>query len=222
VNDSWWVSDLTLHNPYREPVAVSLRYVAGDIRLDRNLTLAPRQSMQFPDVVRTFFHAPPSLGTLWVGHRSATKPVAVVKTYDIAHQGSASVETPLAQEHSATANSDNPELTIVGIPAVRTPGRRVNVGVVNTGLIPGTFRITARTRTGAQLGKPVESGIPEGEVWLVPDLERLIGVTIDENTTLRLTAIAGTGVGFATVVEVNGDNEFIPAVPSQQQPEEKP
>jgi hypothetical protein len=29
--------------------------------------------------------------------------------------------------------------------------------------------------------------------------------------------IAGTGVGFATVVEPEGDSEFIPAIPAQQQ-----
>ena len=220
VNDSWWVSDLTLHNPYREAMDVTLRYVSGEVRLDRQLTLAPRQTIQWPDVVRTFFQAPASVGTLWVGHRAASVPVAVVKTYDIAHQGSASVETPLTERDSATANSDNGELTIVGLPPIRTPGRRVNVGVVNIGLIPATFRITARTRTGRQLGKPVESGISEDEVWMVRDLERELGVTIDENTTLRITAIAGTGVGFATVVEPNGDNEFIPAVPSQQQKQE--
>ena len=217
VNDSYWVTDLTLHNPYRQQINVSLRYVAGDIHLDRQIILSGRQTIQWPDVVRTLFGAPASIGTLWVGHREGQAPVAVAKTHDIAHGSTASVESPLTQRDAARANSDNAELTIVGVPANTELGRRVNVGVVNVGLIPATFRVTVRTRSGAQIGRAVESGIPEDEVWMVRDLELQTGVKIDETATIRLTAIAGTGVGFATVVEPNGDNHAIAAVPSQQQ-----
>jgi len=42
-------------------------------------------------------------------------------------------------------------------------------------------------------------------------------VRIDENTTLRISAIAGSGVAFATIVDpMTGDTAFIPATPSQQ------
>ena len=116
-----------------------------------------------------------------------------------------------------TSGSDAAELTIVGIPVSTVPGRRVNVGVVNIGIIPATFRITVRDRDGRVIGKPIESGIPEDEVWLVPALEQAIGMPLDEGATVRLTAIAGTGVGFATVVDPSGDSEFIAAIPAQQQ-----
>jgi hypothetical protein len=140
----------------------------------------------------------------------------VIKTRDVAHgSGGASVEKPLSERDGATANSEAPELTIVGIPA-SAGGRRVNVGVVNIGIIPATFRITAQTRSGAVVGKPIESGIPEDEVWIVPNIEQAIGVQLDDSITLRLTAIAGTGVGFATVVDANGDTEMIAAIPSQR------
>ena len=155
------------------------------------------------------------------GHKlTVTKAEAmagVAKTYDIAHGSTASLESPLTPRDAARANSDNAELTIVGVPANSELGRRVNVGMVNIGLIPATFRVTVRTRSGAQIGRAIESGVPEDEVWLVRDLELQTGVKIDESATIRITAIAGTGVGFATVVEPNGDNHVIPAVPSQQQ-----
>lgn len=217
VNDSYWVTDLTLHNPYRQQINVTLRYAAGDTRLDRRIILAGRQTIQWPDVVRTFFGVPGSIGTLWVGHREGLAPVAVAKTHDIAHGSNASVESPLTQRDAARSNSDNSELTIVGIPANDEPGRRVNVGMVNTGLIPATFRVTVRTRSGAQVGRAVESGVPEDEVWMVRDLELQTGVKIDESSTIRITVIAGSGVGFATVVDPDGDNHVIAAVPSQQQ-----
>ncbi|HEX6160632.1 MAG TPA: hypothetical protein VF111_10730, partial [Thermoanaerobaculia bacterium] len=216
-NGSFWQSDLTLHNPFRDPIAVSLRLVAGERSIDRRITLASRQTVRWADVARNFFGVEGVVGTLWVEHRENRAPVAVVKTSDVAHGGRATVETPLSKRDAATAGSDAAELTIVGIPASTAPGRRVNVGIVNIGIIPATFRITVRDRHGRVVGKPIESGIPEDEVWLVPALEQELGIALDEGATVRLTAIAGTGVGFATVVDSTGNNEFIPAIPAQQQ-----
>jgi len=217
VGGSYWQSDLTIHNPFREPLHLSLRYVAGDAGIDRKLTLAPRQTIRWPDVVRTLFARPGSVGTLWLEHREGRAPVAVVKTSDVAHGATASLEAPLTKRDSATAGTENAELTIVGIPTETAPGRRVNAGVVNTGVIPATFRISARTSTGRPIGKTVESGVPEDQVWLVNDLEGALGVELDETTTVRITVIAGAGVGFATIVEPTGDSAFIGAIPAQQQ-----
>ena len=215
-NDSYWSSDLTLHNPFREPISMSLRFIGPQARVDRRLTLAPRQTARWPDVVKTFFGAS-GIGTLWIQHRESRAPVAIVKTADVAHNARASVEFPLTNADSVTANTDNAELIVVGIPSETTKGRRVNVGIVNTGIIPASFRITARTRTGQEAGGAVESGIMEDEVWTVVDIERELGVRLDETTSLRFTAIAGSGVGYATVIEPNGDSEFIAAHPTQGQ-----
>lgn len=217
VAGSYWQSDLTMHNPFRTPLRVTLRYVSGENTFDRRFTLAPRQTLRWPDVVRTLFHAPNSVGSLWVEHREGTAPVAVVKTSDVAHNASASLEEPLTARDSATASTEHAELAIVGVPAATGVGRRVNVGAVNIGKIPATFRISVRTRTGASVGKSVESGVPEDQVWVVNDLEAETGVKLDETMTVRITVIAGTGVGYATVVEYGGDSEFIAAIPAQQQ-----
>ncbi|MFZ2493271.1 MAG: hypothetical protein WA208_17470, partial [Thermoanaerobaculia bacterium] len=214
---SYWQSDLTMHNPFREPINISLRYVAGETTVDRRLQLRPRQTLRWSDVVKTFFGVEGVVGTLWVEHHENRAPVAVVKTFDVAHGGNASVEQPLTRRDAATAQTDVAELTVVGVPAVGPEPRRVNVGIVNIGIIPATFRITARDASGREIGTAAEAGIPEDEVWLVSDIERRLGVRLDETVTLRLSAIAGTGVGFATVVESNGDSEFIAAVPAQQQ-----
>lgn len=217
VGGSYWQSDLTIHNPYREPMRVTLRYVAGDTGIDRRLTLAPRQTLRWPDVVRSLFAQPSSVGTLWIEHREGRAPVAVMKTSDVAHNASASLEAPLTKLDSATAATESAELAIVGVPAATVVGRRVNAGVVNIGIIPATFRFSVRTRTGQEVGRSVEQGVPEDQVWLVNDLEAALGVKLDETTTVRITVIAGTGVGFATIVEPSGDSEFIAAIPAEQQ-----
>ncbi|HEX6100778.1 MAG TPA: hypothetical protein VF432_30955 [Thermoanaerobaculia bacterium] len=217
VGDSYWQSDLTIHNPYRDPMRVTLRYVTGNTGIDRRLTLAPRQTLRWPDVVRSLFARPGTVGTLWLEHREGRAPVAVMKTSDVAHSASASLEAPLTKLDSATASTQSAELALVGIPASTVAGRRVNAGVVNIGTIPATFRFSVRTRTGQPIGGSVEQGVPEDQVWLVNDLEAALGVKLDETTTVRITVIAGTGVGFATVVEPSGDSEFIAAIPAEQQ-----
>jgi hypothetical protein len=217
VDGAFWQSDLTLHNPYRDPMRLTLRYVTGERGTDRRLALAPRQTLRWQNVVHTLFANGDSLGTLWVEHREGRAPVAVVKTSDVAHHASASVEQPLSRRDAATASTESAELAIVGIPPLSEGPRRVNVGVVNIGTIPATFRISARTRTGAAVGQSVESGVPEDQVWLVNDLETALGVPLDETMTVRVTVIAGTGVAFATVVHFGGDSEFIAAIPAQQQ-----
>ncbi|HET8797646.1 MAG TPA: hypothetical protein VFO89_08165, partial [Thermoanaerobaculia bacterium] len=217
IGGSYWQSDLTMHNPFREPIPVSLRFTVAGKGFDRRLMLAPRQTLRWPDVVRSLFAVQGLVGTLWIEHREGRAPVVVVKTSDVAHGARAALEQPLTKRDAATANTPNAELVIVGIPPVPPGGRRVNVGVVNLGIVPAAFRISARTRTGMEIGKFIESGIPEGEVWLTNDLESELGVKLDETMTVRLTAIAGTGVGFATVVTSGGDSEFLAAIPAEQQ-----
>lgn len=217
VGGSYWQSDLTLHNPFRDPMRVTLRYVTGDSGIDRRLTIAPRQTLRWTDVVRTMFARPNSVGTLWLEHREGRPPVAVVKTSDVAHGAKPSLEAPLTKLDSATAATGSAELAIIGIPSATPAGRRVNAGVVNIGIIPATFRFSARTRDGRTIGRSVEQGVPEDQVWLVNDLEGALGVKLDETITVRVTVIAGTGVGFATIVEPNGDSEFIAAIPAEQQ-----
>ncbi|MEO6259685.1 MAG: hypothetical protein ABIP63_05015, partial [Thermoanaerobaculia bacterium] len=88
---AYWVSDLTLHNPFRESIPVSLRFVGGDHRVDRQLRLAPRQTLRLPNLVRTTFGlAGGGIGTLWLEYRSGRAPVAVAITSDVVHGGRAS------------------------------------------------------------------------------------------------------------------------------------
>jgi membrane protein CcdC involved in cytochrome C biogenesis len=217
VGGSYWESDLTLHNPLRDPLKVTLRYVTAEDSFDRRLTLAPRQTLRWPDVVRTLFQAGSSVGALWIEHREGLAPVATVKTSDVAHNARGSSDAPLTVRDSATSQTELDELALVGIPEQKQPGRRVNVGMVNIGIIPATFKVTVRDRTGKLVGTSVESGVPEDNVWLVNDVEHQLGVRLDATMTVRVTVIAGTGVAFASVVEPNGDSEFIAAIPTQQQ-----
>ena len=214
---AYWMSDLTLHNPFRESIPVSLRFAGAGTRIDRQIRLAPRQTLRLPDLIRTFFGLPGGgIGTLWLEYRSGRAPVAVAITSDVVHGGRASVESPLTMRDAATAGAASSELTIVGIPGGAASQRRINIGVVNTGTIPATFRLTARTRNGEVIGHAVESGVAESEAWLVSNAESELGTLIDDTTTLRISVVAGSGVAYASIVDPGGSTDFIPAVPAQQ------
>ena len=214
VGGAYWRSDLMLHNPWKDKISLDLRYVAGDVRAHRNVVLNPGQSIVWPDVVRTFFGAPESRGVLWIEYRGAAAPVARVKTSDVAHEAKATIDAPLTLADSASAGTENDDLTIFGLPS--TKDRRINIGIVNVGAIPATFRITARSRTGQPIGKPIEQGLAEDESYTLTDLESQLSARLDETTSVHVGVVAGTCIAYATAVEANGDTQFIAALPSQQ------
>jgi hypothetical protein len=207
-NATYWRSDLTLHNPFKERMPLGLRYVAGDVRIDRAVTILGGQTLRWEDVVRSLFRAPEGSGVLWIEYRGQHPPVARLKTYDSAHNAQGSVDAPLSMRDSATAG-DNADLTIVGIPGGTQ--RRVNIGIVNVGKIPATFRITIRTRTGQQIGKTFEEGLAEDASRMIADIDKTLGVPLDETTAVHITMIAGTGVAYASIVDANGDSQFLSA-----------
>jgi len=131
-----------------------------------------------------------------------------------AHHANGSLESPLSMRDSASAESDASSLTIIGLPGGGPTARRINIGLVNVGEIPATFRISVRSRSGAQSGRALEEGLAEDESFQVTDIERKLGATIDENDVVDITMIAGTCVAYATVVGADGSNQMIAAVPS--------
>src|SRR5258708_18759191 len=110
---AYWQSDLTMHNPSREPMLVTLRYVAAGKRVDRRLTLAPMRTLRWDTVMKTIFRAAPTIRTLSLPHHHIHVPVVAVRPSDSAHQAHASLEQPLTMSDSATAGSPTPELAIV-------------------------------------------------------------------------------------------------------------
>ncbi len=215
INGAYWQSDVTLNNPLRQPIRVTLRYVTFDRRVDRRVVVGGRRTVRWDDIVRTAFGMPGTTGSLWVEYVNGRSPVIVVHSWDSAHDAHASIEPPLTMSDAATAGSPTPELAIIGIPARPAQGRRINIGVVNVGIVPAEFRIVARSADGRLLGHPIQTVIDEDGVWVVHDLESQLGATIGEGGMIRVAVVAGTGVGYASVVDANGDVLNIPAVPAQ-------
>ena len=57
-------------------------------------------------------------------------------------------------------------------------------------------------------------GLPEDESFQLTDVEQQVGASIGESDVIEMTIIAGTCVGFATIIGADGSNHFVAAVPS--------
>src|SRR5205823_13920279 len=130
-------------------------------RIGHRVHLATRHKEDWAAVVPNDYRGPRTHPKLWIESVDGRDPVVVVRTCHTMHEAHATIDTPLTMTDSATSGSATPELAIIGIPAAQAQGRRINIGVVNVGDFPATFRISARTRSGMAIGQSIESGVEE-------------------------------------------------------------
>ena len=208
-----WRSDLTLHNPLAVPMRVRLRYIAGDIRIDRDVTLAPRRSVRWDDAIATLFGAPESGGIVWIEYAGDRAPVARAQTYDIAHDRGGSIAEPLSVADSAALGEPRDQLSVVGFSPRHS---LINLGIVNLGETPTIVRLTIVNANGAKISRMIQREVFEEQALIITDAERELGAKLDPTTTAQITVIHGRAVAFATTIEANGDTQFLAGVPSSQ------
>jgi hypothetical protein len=47
---------------------------------------------------------------------------------------------------------------------------------------------------------------------MIADIEKTLGVALDETTAVHVTMTAGTGVAYTSIVNDVGDSQFLPAI----------
>lgn len=210
---SHWKSDLLLYNPHTSPSQVRLRYLAGRTVPDQQLTLPAQKWRSIPNFAPALFGLPESLGVLWIEYPADRRPLARVWTYDDARPHDISLHPPLAETESATGNTLLNELVLVGIGAGTK--LRVDLGVINIGAAPATFRVTVTDEKGTLTGGPIESELLEEGLYLMSDVGRELWVDFAEPAMIRVRMLSGTAIAFATLVNTqDGRREFISAVPT--------
>lgn len=207
---TFWRSDLTLHNPLAVPMRLRLRYIAGDTRVDREVTLAAHRSVRWDDVVKTLFGAPETGGVVWIDYAGDRAPVARAQTFDAAHDRGGSIAEPLSAADSAASGE---HLSILGVSARHN---LVNAGVVNIGDIPLSARVTVVGPNGEATGKTVDANVDEDQAFVITDAEKAFGVHLDPTMTIQVAVLSGRAVAFAATIESNGDTEFLGGVPSSR------
>jgi hypothetical protein len=208
---SAWRSDLLVHNPNDQPLALTLRYLTAR-NIERVIDVSPQSTRVFADVVNTVFAAPGTSGSLVVLHGKQRVPFVRVATYDSARQQTAKFEPPLGPEDAAEAGRERSRLLLVGVPGGQ--GRRVHLGIVNVGDAPASFRVAAIGADGAPVGTPIETHLEELSAWVLPNAGEALGVTIDPALAIHIELITGKAVAYASSVEtMTGQSQMIHAVP---------
>ena len=67
--------------------------------------------------------------------------------------------------------------------------------------------------TGQLIGKTLEESLGEDASRMIADVEKMLGVALDETTAVHVTMTTGTGVAYVSIVNDVGDSQFLPATP---------
>jgi hypothetical protein len=192
---------------------VKLRYSHPNGAVDRRLIIPPGRTTVIPDFVTTLFGKQGTIGSLRIDFENGRPPLLKVQTYDASRDATPSLEEPLSSVTSATADSAGNEITIVGV--VSDARRRVNIGVINSGIHPASFRITVTDSAGGTVGHAIESGLTEDRSYLLVDAQQRLGTTLDRSSVIHIRALTGTILGYASVVDgATGAHQLIGGVPS--------
>jgi len=211
--ESHWVSDLLAYNNFSSPVAVKLRYSDATSTSDQRLIFPPGRTTTIRDFVSTLFRRPGSIGSLRIEFENGRPPLLKVQTYDASRAAAPFLEDPLSSGASASAGTEGDEITIVGV--VSDARRRVNIGVINSGIHPASFRITVTGSDGRTVGGSIESGLSEDRSYLLVDAQQRLRVSLDGASVIHIRALSGSILGYASVVDgATGAHQLIGGVPS--------
>lgn len=209
-----WRSSLLIYNPSRQPLNARLRYRSPQASRDATVQVPPRRTLELTDLVRTLFELPGTSGSLELRFEEGRDGVVTVETADISRTGTASVVQPIRPAASAVAGSPRSTLTIVGVRG--GTGRRVNLGLLNTGEGIVRFHASFRTPGGDVIGLPADGTIPEGERFLLVDAERPMGAPLEPGMVIHVRILEGRAIGYASIVDVaTGVSQTIAATPSE-------
>ena len=209
VGSSFWVSDLTLANPTRDPIDATLYFTprgANGLTAYREATVEvpARSSRTFSDVVATVF------GTTGAGSIEVTSPSLVVSS-----------RTFTTSSGGGTYGQ--------GYPPVRfDPDKQINSSVLKSlvggGVVKGAFRtnltlcevwgnfvgvrIELYDRFGNKIGQRDETVPTYGNIQINDIVSKLSGVATLTEGTVRVLATSGAGwvAGFLSIVDNTSDD----------------
>ncbi len=197
--NSFWRSDLIVHNPGTVPSTSVIRYLSAAGAQERQLTVKPGHTVRIEDLVVKLFALPETRGSLVIDTASADLSIFRLRNYDVSRASSGAIEEPLRQERSAVADSPLSTLRFVGLDGMWP--RRANVGIVNTGEEELRATIEARTANGNIVGVPVEVKLEEGGSELIVDAGAKLGAPLTESVVVVVHVKRGRAVGYASVID---------------------
>lgn len=222
-NGTFFQTDLRIVNlsAMRADVKITFLSSGSDNRNAASLILSiePRQSREFNDVLQSLFSLQTGLGALRL--ESGDSVAATSRTYTTSSSGpclgSFGQFIPALDPQRAELRSVIPGVSISALP---TAGSRSNFGAVNPGVEPATVSVTLRNGDGSVIGTTTLSIPPLGHVQQA--LSALFNITSMTSTNAFLEINASIPLlAYVSVVDnASGDSMFIPAGPDTGVPRE--
>jgi subtilisin-like proprotein convertase family protein len=192
---------------------VNVRFMpseTGDLARSFALTVPPLATRVLNDILGDAFRTT-GFGPIFL--EAPVDVVAASRTSSTAVRGgSFGLSVPSVHPDSAAG----PGGTLVLVPAYRSSGFRVNVGVTEVTGHDATVEILVKDAHGAVKGS-MTAAVPAGSLVQMNDIHATVGALLDENDRFEIRVVAGGNVvGFATAIDNRtNDGAFVSAAPPQ-------
>ncbi len=198
-----WMTDLTLHNPTTDTVAVDLyfldRSLTGPTPVMQSIDLAPGQTLQAEDVLATIFGMDHAIGALRI-----TADAAIAATSRIFNNagGGATYGQGVDAVPTTEALEEGQSTTIFGLSQGSTT--RTNVIVLDTTGVGSNLEIALIDAAGLELASTMLELGPWGS--MLESVASLFGMDAAADSGLEITTVTGSAVVMASRVDnVSGD-----------------
>jgi len=208
-NGSQWQSELTIHTAAPRPVTLRLSFHRGtDVAGPVEVTLQPRETVSFADVVRTKFGIENATGALVIeaSDRDAKTLAITSRTFNVSAEGEFGQDIPSVDTSAAARAGD--------VAAINGPssndGTRFNFGVYAIEATTVQWQVIRRDGT---VGTQVEVHYAAGQhVQYNGGIQSLLGTTPAENDTVHARLTDGKAIFYGSVINRTGDPTFVPAL----------
>jgi hypothetical protein len=205
--NSVWRSNIAVINPVNQSTELTITYVpyGAGTPVERTVTLQPLATIEWEDILVSLFNLSPSASAKGTVFLEAARPIfASARTFNQGADGSFGQYLPAIPENQGLRPGD-----IGVIPHLKANSDfRTNIGLLNFGANPATFRVRLFGANGNQVGNTLTRTVEGGDYWQRDDVFPRQGAGGQDiaYATVEITSDTGFGWAFASVVD-NGTND---------------
>jgi hypothetical protein len=207
LQNSVWRSNIAVINPVNQATQLTLTYVpyGAGTPIERTVTLQALATVEWEDILVSLFNVAPSASAKGTVFLAANRPIfASARTYNQGSEGTFGQYLPAIPENEGLRPGD-----IGIIPHLKANADfRTNIGLLNFGANPATFRVRLFDADGRQVGTTLNRTVEGEDYWQRDDVFNRQGAGVQNiaYATVEITSETGFGWAFASVVD-NGTND---------------
>lgn len=214
--DSYWLSDLVIHNPEDAPQDVTIRYVpTGEIQIaviyEKTITLAPREIRVMRDVLHSLFQLEQGSGALFVD--PVLSVTATARTYTRAADNGT---FGFGMQAIDFLNAANPRFPVTFAGAFPGPEYRTNMLLTDTSGRGTEARLRAHGLSGAMGADDIAFSAPGNGVEQMNAIAGTLGLAANDSGGLTVQPTRGSTIVTLAAMDnrTNDPTMFPPDLPS--------